>query len=748
MTEGVDQMTIGEMFTGSVFRVPKFQRGYSWEKSQVRDLLEDLEYTYRQRYEQKRPGFKHYFGTIIIQEQGMKQTQANDFEAYDIIDGQQRITTVSIIMSVINEEFDRISNSDLENDWDDDPGEMYTQNRKKFITNGCERVELDSKFKGTFRKLVVDEQSISANPNANIYQRRLVEAKESVQDWILGWREELYFESDTADDYFNFLLDIRKVVKDALDITVRTVDDQSEVGRIFEGVNDRGKDLTTLDRIKNYLVYAANRIDDEELAEKVYRKVGEVVENITTRGGTDKDIESFVSDHWMVFTGERILARQSNNEYTTIHRRIKNVGRHATLSRNPDGVALWIEEYLNSLTDCSEAYAQISNPITTIDPSRHDNGKEIVGLLDGINQLPVSGNFTPLLMAGYRHFGLSDQYLKLLRLCEAFLVRVYNITNRRTNASKGKLYRHAFFIEWADSQELCHEVFAEEPKNLGANSAEEALNDACSMIESEMGKHCPDIRFRECLKEGDLFEGSTSDGSWTGVRGKDAVRYLLYKYEKHLREGAEHSETRQLPRFSEWKKDGITIEHIHAQESTEPTETDGLIHALGNLALLDPGENSSAGNRPYKEKYERIYSNSANLMISELPDPSTGWAEDKIRIRTEKLTNFALEEWSPKTRVHVQVENSDNISQENLDSLIREIRIYHGRAHNFRVPSISISNNGADANGNWKIVNRCENCKSTRVMLNSDSDWDAECSGCGQSLERPVYEIRETEWVN
>ena len=84
---------ISQIFADQVFHVPDYQRGYAWEQRQWNDLLEDLELLPE--------GRNHFTGTLVLRPRNDGNGQILDhqmtaYNAYDIIDGQQRLTTVVI----------------------------------------------------------------------------------------------------------------------------------------------------------------------------------------------------------------------------------------------------------------------------------------------------------------------------------------------------------------------------------------------------------------------------------------------------------------------------------------------------------------------------------------------------------------------------------------------------------------------------------------------------------------------------
>lgn len=93
-------MHIQEVFGTNIYQIPDYQRGYAWEETQIKDLLEDLENVENDK--------THYTGTIVIVKNGEKRQAGESFAVYDVIDGQQRLSTIVILLHCLHEEFEEI----------------------------------------------------------------------------------------------------------------------------------------------------------------------------------------------------------------------------------------------------------------------------------------------------------------------------------------------------------------------------------------------------------------------------------------------------------------------------------------------------------------------------------------------------------------------------------------------------------------------------------------------------------------
>lgn len=90
--------TIEQVFSEKLFRVPDYQRGYAWGTQQCQEFIEDLELL--------EPGKKHFLGTLILHGRGSTKIidrSGNSYTEYNVVDGQQRLTTIVIFLQVISQ---------------------------------------------------------------------------------------------------------------------------------------------------------------------------------------------------------------------------------------------------------------------------------------------------------------------------------------------------------------------------------------------------------------------------------------------------------------------------------------------------------------------------------------------------------------------------------------------------------------------------------------------------------------------
>src|ERR1017187_1091042 len=221
-------ITIKEIFEKRFFSIPDYQRGYAWEDKQINDLIKDIENLYNNEH-------KHYTGTIVASKV--------DNENFDIVDGQQRITTLIIILSL-----------------------LYHRNKSKSLYNqylkrgeiGNERVVLkpNSETYDVFLKSIIENENFSLVELKS--QANILNAKEILQKWLKK-RE-------------NRIDEILEIVENKLGFIFFQPQNNKEIGIMFEVINNRGKDLSELEKIKNYFIYYSSVYDLSELREIINRE--------------------------------------------------------------------------------------------------------------------------------------------------------------------------------------------------------------------------------------------------------------------------------------------------------------------------------------------------------------------------------------------------------------------------------------------------------------------------------------------
>jgi len=242
-----EKVPLGKLFADEFFfTIPDYQRPYSWKKENCDQLFDDLDNADKEK--------EYFFGTIILQE----VEKIGNGRKYDIIDGQQRITTIQILFSVIR---DLVDNAEYKKNTQ----ELIYQapNRMKNIP---ERVRLETKEKALFKNYIQTENKTKDIASMVIENDSHLNIKVAVETF----HEKLSTYSQTKLEKFAGFLSQNCIV---VYVSTESFDDAY---RLFVVTNDRGLQLRRIDILKAQNLDPATIKDVEE--RKEYSKKWEDME--------------------------------------------------------------------------------------------------------------------------------------------------------------------------------------------------------------------------------------------------------------------------------------------------------------------------------------------------------------------------------------------------------------------------------------------------------------------------------------
>lgn len=243
---------------GKIYRVPQFQRDYSWGKDNWDDLWNDIEIAASNRT-------AHYMGSVVLQSTNSKE--------YLIIDGQQRFTTLTLLtLAVIN-----TIQSFVEKGID------IEQNKERIDILMRQYIGQKDPSSLTYSsKLFLNEN------NDSFFQNRLVGFKDPINPKKLSDSETLLWEAyqffkakliglfgEDGGKYASFL---NNTVGELMMFIQITVEDELNAYTVFETLNSRGVELTSTDLLKNYLfsLVAGSQTDLKQVKNQ-WKKIIDVI---------------------------------------------------------------------------------------------------------------------------------------------------------------------------------------------------------------------------------------------------------------------------------------------------------------------------------------------------------------------------------------------------------------------------------------------------------------------------------------
>lgn len=367
----------GELIkNGRTFMVPRFQRDYSWEEEQWDDLWYDLVNLEEEDF--------HYMGYLVLQ-----NSPTNE---YLVIDGQQRLTTLSIIALAVIQHIAELIKKGKDH--------KNNEERKKLL--------MDSFLGYKDPTSLVAKSKLTLNRNNNdFYQSYLLRFRKPTsksklkpsEKLLIGAVEYFYekiklkFGQDISGEKLADFLD--KKAADQFVFTFITVDNDLNAYKVFETLNSRGVRLSPTDLLKNYLFMVAAQKGETDIdqAERQWQSINNILGGI--------ELTTYLRHFW---NSRNMIARKQN-----LFKVVKN-----SIIDADQAFAL-----LDELENNAQLYAAFSQPEDELWKQAEQS--------EYIRQLKLFGvtQCYPLLLAAYKKFD-PNEYARLLRCCCVIAFR-YNV---------------------------------------------------------------------------------------------------------------------------------------------------------------------------------------------------------------------------------------------------------------------------------------------------------------------------------
>lgn len=258
---------IGAYLEHHSLRVPRFQRSFAWEPEQVDELLSDI-------FRAMESGESEYFiGSIVV-------AMSADGEP-EVVDGQQRLATISILLAVIRNHFvstDMPAADDID---------TFLQKKARRSQISAARLRLNGHDNGFYglhilSRNAAERQSAKAT---RLSHQRIQQGRASINDRIVKWLEGSAAPADRLHDLVDYL-------ESAVKAIFVIAPSHANAFMIFETLNDRGLALAPSDLLKNYLFHkAGNRIDEAQASWIAMYSLFEAA-------GNEKLVVDFVRQVW------------------------------------------------------------------------------------------------------------------------------------------------------------------------------------------------------------------------------------------------------------------------------------------------------------------------------------------------------------------------------------------------------------------------------------------------------------------
>lgn len=583
--------------------VPLFQRRYVWnQESQWEPLWNDVARVADRLL--KEPQFKHqphFLGAVVLQQ---VQNPVGLMQARTIIDGQQRLTTLQLLLDALQAELSSVD------------ALTPAARLEPLVTNAepfCSKPEDRFKVWPTNRDRDAFNAVMGADPPVNhdatgYRGERMVEAhrffSEQAREWLTLAGEDAVQTRAAA---------IETVARELVQMVVIDLTAEENAQEIFETLNARGAQLTAADLIKNFIFQRL--LEEETDVENAYELYWKDFE--TGFWETEISVGRFRYPRSSIFLNHLLIARTGEEVITReIFNRFKRFADHEA--------GLPMNQLLGQIYDSAQVYRQFVTAASTTGPI------DRLGLFvyrTGVLESEVIKPLLLWLLDPEQPPVPENQFVKALDAIESWMVR--RMLVRATTKNYNKIVAELITLLRTSSRENAGDL-------IEANLAEQTSPSSYWPDDSEIREELETLLAYRRL-------------------GRGRLRMLLEAIEDHLRGFKADKVGLGGERVARGK---YAIEHVMplkwaanwqlAEGGTEE-ERDRLIHTLGNLTLLTGKLNSKVSNGPWLGNNGKRGGLEAHdvLMLNRelLRKASDRWTDEAIRFRTRELTDIIISVW-------------------------------------------------------------------------------------------------------
>ncbi|TAJ93692.1 MAG: DUF262 domain-containing protein [Gammaproteobacteria bacterium] len=557
--ESTDQ-EIRTLLSSGYYRIPRFQRPYSWTRENIQEFWDDIV--------KDRPT-DYFIGSMVVFKDGNQR--------FGVVDGQQRLTTITLLLAVLRNTLDTQGFNDLAQGIHGLIERKNIDNKPEFILSTETSYPF---FQDHILKWGAPDVPVNPLAEEQNLQSAFDQLTSLVGDVITSQSSDPSLsENKKKVAIKQKLTDIRDALLNLKVICVK-LDDEDDAYIIFETLNTRGKDLSLTDLVKNHvnkhLKTKSASIDQTKV------KWQRMLETIQA-AACDLETDSFLHHFWL----SRYDYLSAKTLYKTLKRRITKAETKA---------------FLDSLVSDASLYRMI-HEVTFGKWPKQD--RRIPEALNALQLFRVKQQ-TPCVLSLLRSFKgktIKKRHLEdALVAIEKFHFLFTAVTSQRSSGGISEMYaslgRRLF-----ESHDLATALSV-------IKELKEKLRDRVPVL-GEFKALFPQIVYTDEI-----------------TKQRALVKYILVGFDKAKTTGTTID------------YDSMTIEHLVPQSCVGTGDfTEGIVGQLGNLILLSGDMNSKLGDKSFKEK-KKILRVAGFVLPTEIAS-ATDWTAQDIEARTQVLADRA-----------------------------------------------------------------------------------------------------------
>jgi hypothetical protein len=286
-------LQLNQLLNKRLFRIPEYQRAYSWSSVQRKDLFSDIDKTFA-----KGSDAGHFMAAAVCLRRDKQTLDTDEYQVLEIVDGQQRITTLIILQKAVELALDR--ELKVEKKIADEIHTLLVKSESDTLLLLQTNHDSSHHFANYIR-----HGTVSASKDAKtIADKELLMAIEECTDFVLNWKKK------NGD-----LTSLVSLLKNRLFFLLHEIDDEKMVYTVFEVLNSRGLEVSWLDRLKSILMGAAFELEagnKQEIIRELHTTWRDIYTCIGLRQGMSTEALRFAATLKMASIPSRVMGEEDS----------------------------------------------------------------------------------------------------------------------------------------------------------------------------------------------------------------------------------------------------------------------------------------------------------------------------------------------------------------------------------------------------------------------------------------------------
>ncbi len=281
-------LKISALLTGRLFRIPDYQRAYAWGSRQRSDLFADITGV-------KETGREHFMATVVALGKDKRLIGADEFTTVEIVDGQQRITTLVILLKAIAKSL--AAEDKTEAKIKREIEELLVKDDAHSLVLLQTNHDTSNVFPDYIRKGIVRSDQARTAADINV-----VNAALECEAFVSQWKSN------------SELVELVAIIRNQLSLIYHEIPDEATVYRVFEVLNSRGLDVKWIDKLKSQLMASLfEYVDVGTRQEAIAEMQGywrDIYQTLGQRGDLGDEALRFTGTLYMAWEPRRIQSQE------------------------------------------------------------------------------------------------------------------------------------------------------------------------------------------------------------------------------------------------------------------------------------------------------------------------------------------------------------------------------------------------------------------------------------------------------